>query len=299
MKKNKLFAIPLSLAILAMSVTASFGAGPGDFLTRDSSTGLTVNTAESASAMDATDTADADTSAASAIAQLRLVPDATSNNYAGSKAEPIFGVQTDKPQVALSFDAGSDRGNGAAIMDILEKYNIRSTFFLTANWINSYPEEAAAIISRGHEVGNHSVSHPSFPKLSTVQMNTQIQQTHQLVKDKFGIDMCLFRYPYGDYNNNTMDVLKSNGYYAIQWTVDSIDWRNEGREIMINRVLNHKKLGNGTIVLMHLAATYTPSALEEIIVGLQAKGYEIVPVSHLIYEKNYHMNSAGIQIPEV
>lgn len=225
-----------------------------------------------------------------------LVPDDTSNNYAGKRAEPIFRVKTDKPQIAFSFDAGADRGNAAAIMDILEKYHIKTTFFLTDNWITAYPEDVKSIVDRGHELGNHSVNHPSFPKLSATQMSTQIQQTHQRIKELYNIDMCLFRFPYGDYDNASMDVTKANGYYAIQWSIDSLDWRNEGRDIMINRVLNHKNLGNGSIILMHMAAKYTPSALESIIQGIQERGYEIVPVSQLIYEKNYRMDAAGNQI---
>lgn len=229
--------------------------------------------------------------------QRRLIPDETSNNYAGKKAEPIFRVKTDKPKVALSFDAGSDRGNSEAIMDILEKYNIKSTFFLTGDWMSKNPEDAKNIVKRGHEVGNHSINHPSFPKLNQAQMEQQLMTVHQQAKELLGVDMCLFRFPYGDYNNAALDTVKANGYYAIQWSVDSIDWRNEGRDIIINRVLNHKNLGNGSIVLMHMAATYTPSALETIIQGILDKGYEIVPVSELIYEKNYHMDYAGNQIP--
>lgn len=192
-----------------------------------------------------------------AATQRCLIPDDTSNNYARKQAEPIFRVVTDKPQVAFSFDAGADRGNAEAIMDILEQYGIHSTFFLTSDWMDAYPEDAKNIVARGHEIGNHSIS------------------------------------------NAAMDVVKENGYYAIQWSVDSIDWRNEGRDIIINRVLNHKNLGNGSIVLMHLAATYTPSALDSIIQGILDQGYEIVPVSEMIYENHYHMDVAGNQISDV
>lgn len=284
MKRKLRFILPLCLMLFAYPQTA-YSAGPGDAI------GAQKNTVSGAESSDT-----AHNTAQSTI-QKRLVPDETSINYAGSHAEPIFGVQTEKPLVALSFDAGSTRGNASAIMDILEKHNLKSTFFITGDWLNAYPDEAASIVSRGHELGNHSVKHPSFKEISADRMQSEVGQTHQMVKDMFGIDMCLFRFPYGDYNNTAIDVLKNNGYYCIQWTVDSIDWKNEGREIIINRVLNHKNLGNGSIVLMHLAADYTPSALEEIIAGIQAKGYSIVPVSGLIYEKDYHMNYAGIQIP--
>ncbi|MDO5408704.1 MAG: polysaccharide deacetylase family protein [Eubacteriales bacterium] len=246
----------------------------------------------------ASEQATAEQPAAEHPAQRHLTPDETSNHYAGTHAEPIFRVKTDKPWVALSFDAGADRGQAGAIMDVLEKYDLRSTFFLTADWMNQNPEDAKSIVARGHEIGNHSVNHPSFPKISRAQMDAQLQQTHQVAKKLTGVDMCLFRFPYGDYSNEAVDAVKANGYYGIQWSVDSIDWRNEGRDIMVNRVLNHKNLGNGSIVLMHIAATYTSSALEEIIQGIQAKGYQIVPVSWIIYENHYHMDYAGNQISD-
>lgn len=246
---------------------------------------------------DSSDSTAEDVTGSTAL-QRRLIPDETSVNYAGNTATPIFRVRTDKPWVALSFDAGADRGQAEAIMDILEKYDLTSTFFLTADWMRQNPQDTKNIVARGHEIGNHSINHPSFPKISTEQMTAQLQETHQVAKDLTGVDMCLFRFPYGDYNNAAMDTVKNCGYYGIQWSVDSIDWRNEGRDIIINRVLEHKNLGNGSIVLMHMAATYTPSALEEIILGIQAKGYQIVPVSQLIYENQYHMDYPGNQISD-
>lgn len=280
------------LLCLVMAVS-SVGALPGAYVYAaegGKTAGAEADRAEAAEA--ATDGTEA------APAQRRLTPDATSNNYAGNRAEPIYRVRTDKPWVALSFDAGSDRGQSATIMDILEKYGITSTFFLTADWMRQNPEDAKAIVARGHEIGNHSVNHPSFPKLSREQMLAQIRETHQTARDLTGVDMCLLRFPYGDYSNAAVDAVKECGYYGIQWSVDSIDWRNEGRQVIIDRVLNHKNLGNGSIILMHMAAKYTPSALEEIIQGIQAKGYTIVPVSQLIYEKNYHMDAAGNQISD-
>lgn len=304
-KKQKLKStIPTGALALTLTLAFSGACSPAayaSFANMQTTSSPTITLGESLKEQNRQDQPtdpDPETAAPTATTQRRLIPDATSNNYAGKKAEPIFRVRTDKPWVALSFDAGADRGQAEAIMDILEKYNIKSTFFLTAAWMRQNPEDAKSIVARGHEIGNHSVSHPSFPKLSPENMAAQIQETHQVAKDLTGVDMCLFRFPYGDYNNASVDTVKNCGYYGIQWSVDSIDWRNEGRQIIIDRVLNHKNLGNGSIVLMHMAATYTPSALEEIIQGIQAKGYEIVPVSHLIYETNYHMDAAGNQISD-
>lgn len=91
---------------------------------------------------------------------------------------------------------------------------------------------------------------------------------------------------------------KENGYYTIQWDVDSLDWKDYGVDNIINTVVNHKNLGNGSIILCHNGAKYTAEALEAVITGLQEKGYEIVPVSELIYKDNYHMDVTGRQIKD-
>ena len=83
----------------------------------------------------------------------------------------------------------------------------------------------------------------------------------------------------------------------IQWSVDSLDWKNYGVEDIVNRVLNHKELRSGAIILMHNGAKYTAQALEALISGLEEKGYEIVPVSRLIYQENYQIDQEGRQFP--
>ncbi len=110
--------------------------------------------------------------------------------------------------------------------------------------------------------------------------------------------MCLFRPPYGDYDNNLIIQAKNCGYYTIQWNVDSLDWKNYGVDSIVNTVLNHKDLKNGSIILMHNGAKYTAEALPKVIEGLQEKGYEIVPISKLIYKDNYHMEHDGSQVSD-
>lgn len=229
--------------------------------------------------------------------QPRLIPDNTSNNYAGSKAEPIFKVKTDQPYVALTFDSDWENQYTNQILEILDRYGLTCTFFLTARWMETYPEDVKNIYDHGHEIGNHSTDHPEFTSLTPAQMDQQIQYPHQLIKERFGIEMCLFRAPFGDYNNQVIDAVKRNGYYSIQWTIDSLDWKNLGKQDIIDRILNSGKLDHGAIILMHNGAQYTPSALEEVIQGILAKGYQIVPVSSIIYENNYHMDYTGLQIP--
>ena len=109
--------------------------------------------------------------------------------------------------------------------------------------------------------------------------------------------MNLFRPPFGEYNDNVIRTAKENGYYSIQWDVDSLDWKEQGVEAEINQVLNHKHLGNGSILLFHNDAKYTPQALDTILKGLKEKGYDIVPVSEIIHTGEYTVDHEGRQIP--
>ena len=106
----------------------------------------------------------------------------------------------------------------------------------------------------------------------------------------------LYRAPYGEYNDTVIQVAQENGYYTIQWDVDSLDWKDYGVDSIIKTVCEHKNLKNGSIILMHNGAKYTAQALPKVIEGLKAKGYEIVPISELIYKENYHLDVTGRQI---
>lgn len=109
--------------------------------------------------------------------------------------------------------------------------------------------------------------------------------------------MFLFRPPYGDYNDTLIKTANSIGYYPIQWDVDSLDWKDYGADAIVTRVLENEHLGNGSIILMHNGAKYTKDALPRVIEGLQEKGYEIVPISELIYRENFKMDHEGRQCP--
>ena len=222
----------------------------------------------------------------------------TSNSQVSAKELPIYSVQTDKKQVALSFDAAWGNEDTTQILSTLEKYQVKVTFFMTGGWISKYPDDVKAILAAGHDLGNHSNTHPNMSKLSTEQMKEEIQATHQKVKDLTGYEMTLFRPPYGDYNDAVVNAVKDCGYYCIQWDVDSLDWKNYGVESLIKTVCNHKNLGNGSIVLMHNGGKYTAQALESVITGLQSQGYELVPISQLIIKDNYHMDHTGRQIAD-
>ncbi len=211
---------------------------------------------------------------------------------------PIYCVDTDEKKIALSFDAAWGNDDTKQILEILEKENVKVTFFMTGGWVESFPDDVKAIAAAGHDLGNHSENHKQMSQLSKEECVDEIMKTHNKVKELTGREMTLFRPPYGDYNNTLIDTLKECGYYCIQWDVDSLDWKDYGVKSIIDTVVNHKHLGNGSIILCHNGAKFTAQALEELIKVLKEKGYELVPISELIHTGEYHTDHEGRQIAD-
>ena len=226
---------------------------------------------------------------------LNYMPQAISVTSKSTKKLPIYCVNTEKRQVAISFDAawGNDQTQG--ILDCLEKYKVKSTFFLTGGWIDNYGDDVKRIARAGHDIGNHSQNHKQMSRISKEECMKEITQVHNKVKTLTGKDIFLFRPPFGDYNNTLINVCNELNYYCIQWDVDSLDWKDYDARTIANRVLKDKHLGNGSIILFHNGGKHTLEALPAVIEGLQAKGYEIVPISQLIYKDNYEMDHEGRQ----
>ena len=181
------------------------------------------------------------------------------------------------------------------IMDILDKHKIHVTFFMTGGWVESYPDDVKMIAERGHDLGNHSQNHKQMSKLSLEECKQEIQSVHDKVKEITGKEMILFRPPYGDYNDTLITATEECGYHAIQWDVDSLDWKDYGVDSIIKTVCEHKHLGNGSIILCHNGAKYTADALDTLITTLQEKGYEFVPISQLIYPDSTEIDTEGRQ----
>ena len=199
-------------------------------------------------------------------------------------------------KIAISFDAAWGAEYTQKILDILEERNIKTTFFLVGFWIDKYPERVKEIAERGHEVANHSTTHPEMSKLSRDQIITEIKTTQEKIEKLAGVRAVrLFRPPFGDYNDLLIQTCREIDFHVIQWDVDSLDWKELGVDHMFNRVI--KNVGNGSIVLFHNNAKYITEALPLILDHLLAEGYEIVPVSELIYKQNYRIDHTGRQHP--
>ena len=223
---------------------------------------------------------------------------AAADSSVGGRNLPIYCVETEKKQVSLSFDAAWGNEDTQEILDILAKHQVKVTFFMTGGWVDSYPEDVKQICQAGHDLGNHSKTHPNMSQLSAQEQEEELMAVHQKVKELTGVEMTLFRPPYGDYDNQVIQTAYACGYYPIQWSIDSLDWKNYGTEDIIRRITTSKALEGGAIILCHNGAKYTAQALDTLITTLKDMGYEFVPISQLICTGDFHMDPSGKQIPE-
>lgn len=219
------------------------------------------------------------------------------SSSADKRKLPIYSVDTEKNQIAISFDAAWGAEDFERIMEILDKHQVKTTFFMTGNWVRDNPECVKQLVKKGHDLGNHSEHHYDMVKLSKKEMAEELQGVYDQVKELTGYEIDLFRPPYGSYDNAVIEVAEENGYYPVQWSVDSLDWKDYGVDSIINTVCQHKELKPGAIILCHNGAKYTADALDQLLTGLENQGYEIVPISKLILRENYTMDVTGKQIP--
>ncbi len=210
---------------------------------------------------------------------------------------PIYCVQTDEKRIAISFDAAWGADQTDELLTILDEYDIKTTFFLVAFWLERYPEVAARIAAAGHEIGNHSATHPHMSSLSAEQIQFELQRTHQLIKETTQQEANLFRPPFGEYNNLLLDTVEQLGYHTIQWSIDSLDWRPTTPADIVQRVTS--KIAPGAIVLFHNNAEHTPAALRPILDYCRQEGYEVVPISELLLKGDYYIDkSNGMMRPK-
>ncbi len=204
---------------------------------------------------------------------------------------PIYCVDTDKKQVALSFDAAWGNEQTENLLNTLDKYKVKTTFFLVGDWVKNFPDSVKEIAKRGHDIGNHSDTHPHMTQMSSSDMVSQIQSCNDKVKELTGKAPTLFRAPYGDYNNDVVKSVNGCNMYCVQWDVDSLDWKDPSAEQITKNITG--KIKNGSIILMHNGAKNTPEALPMVIEAIKSEGYEIVPISQILLKGEYYTDVQG------
>lgn len=210
------------------------------------------------------------------------------------KKLPIYSVDVKEKKIALTFDVSLGEDNTEQILDILDKYDVKATFFLVGRWIEDNKDLAKEISNRGHEIGNHSDKHPDMTKIPKEKILQDIKNCEDKIISITGQETKLFRAPSGAYNDTLIETIEEAGFYCIQWDVDSIDWKEQGEDIEYNRVISKTK--PGSIILYHNTAKYTPKNLPKVLEKLKNDGYTFVKVSDLIYKDNFYIDSTGKQI---
>ena len=190
-------------------------------------------------------------------------------------------------QIALTFDSGWEYENTETLLNLLDEYGVKATFFTRGLWAKDHPDLAIEIVRRGHALENHSLTHGHMIEMTDEEVKSEISQTTDIISQTTGYSSSLFRPPYGEYDNRVLRILKEEGYpYTILWTVDSHDWAQElngvkiTKDYVVNRVLNNAS--NGGIILMHVGGYETVNALPEIITGLRSQGYDLVKVNDML-----------------
>lgn len=209
-----------------------------------------------------------------------------------TRLTPIYRVERSDELVAISFDAAWGSDKTLKILDILDKYKVKATFFLVGFWIDAYPALVREIALRGHEIGSHSMTHPQMSKLTTEKMTYEIQESCNKITALTGNAVRVFRPPFGDYNNNLIEVCENLNVKAIQWDVDSLDWKGLSASEIVARV---GKAKSGSIVLFHNNSDNIVQALPLVIFALQNKGLTLATMSEIIYNDNYYIDSSGCQ----
>ncbi|WP_018250172.1 polysaccharide deacetylase family protein [Orenia marismortui] len=211
-----------------------------------------------------------------------------------NKLVPIYKVDTSEKKVAITLDGMWGSKNTSELLKIFRENNVNITFFFGGNWLEEYPHLVKEIAANGHEVGNHSYTHPHMASLNREQIEVELNKTGELIKDLTGKKPFLFRPPFGEYNNLLIKTCEELGYYPIQWSIDSHDWMDVSTDYIVKRVLDN--IEAGSIILMHNNGQNTPQALRKILPELKRRGYKVVPLSKLIYLKDYYVESySGIQ----
>jgi len=199
-------------------------------------------------------------------------------------------IPTTDRVVALTFDAGANADGVPKILATLSAKAVPGSFFLTGEWVNSYPNQARSIGSR-YRVGNHSVSHPHFPQLTDAQVRSQLADAATAIRRVAGADPApWFRFPFGDRNARTIGLVNAAGYVPVGWTVDTLGWQGTSggitSEQIMRRVLG--ALTPGEIVLMHVGSnpddrsTLDADTLPQLIDALRARGYRFVTLDAML-----------------
>lgn len=178
--------------------------------------------------------------------------------------------------LAFTFDDGPSRLHTKRIVDAFEKVNGKATFFMLGLQLEIYPEQAQYVAQKGHQLGNHTYSHPDLTRISVEEVIMEIEKTNQLIFDVTGVHSTVVRPTYGLVNEASSAAIK---YPLIHWNLDSIDWKSRDKNAVIDSVMRDVK--DNSIIIMHDIYESTAEAVEYLLPVLANQGYEFVTIDEL------------------
>lgn len=209
---------------------------------------------------------------------------------------PIYSVETDQKEVAITFDCAWGANDISNIVDTLKANEAEATFFVVGDWVTKYPEATKVLSDNNMEIANHSDSHAHVNNMSYEKNIEDMKKCNEKIKNITGKDIQFYRGPYGEYNNTVIKAAESLQMKVVQWDIDTLDYTGKTPDEMCERIKS--KIRNGSIILMHNDTEHTAEGLQKIIDCIKEEGYEIVSLSELIYFDNYKINHEGRQIKE-
>jgi len=206
---------------------------------------------------------------------------------------PVYNVDIKDKKLSLTINCAWNADDIDSILETLKNNNIKLTFFIVGDWADKFPEAVKKISDAGHEIGNHSNTHPHVNNLGETENIKEIQSCSEKIEKLTGKKTTLYRAPYGEYNNIVIRSSKAVNHIPVQWNLDTLDYTGLTGEEMWKRL--DGKLSKGSIILMHGGTENTANSLDMIIKNIKQQGFEIVPVSEIIYKENYYIDSNGTQ----
>lgn len=200
--------------------------------------------------------------------------------FSSNSVEPYYSGSNSKPNICLMINVYWGNEYIQPMLDILDAYEVKTTFFVGGSWANKNYELLSKIVSAGHEIGNHGYFHKEHKTLNEQQNKDEIYVCHQTVKSLVNVDMQYFAPPSGSFSQTTLNVANSLGYKTIMWTRDTIDWRDHSTELITQRATKNMK--NGDFILMHPTQN-TLEALPKILDYCVKNGFCATTISNCLY----------------
>jgi len=191
----------------------------------------------------------------------------------------IFVGDTNQKKVYLTFDEGYENGYTSMILDTLKANNVKATFFVTGPYIEAQTELVKRMLDEGHEVGNHTINHPSLPDVSNEELENEIYGLEKAFREKYGRGFKYIRPPMGEFSERTLAAAQQLGYKTMFWSFAYADWdtnNQKGAKYAHDMVMQY--IHNGAVILLHAVSKDNAEALDSIIKDIRAEGYEISPM---------------------